>query len=209
MPISCPIPSRQLDKEKFSKIDYEVTRLAFESQNALGRLCDEIIYQNDLAARIEAAGLSAQVEVPITVTHLDFLKIYSMDLVVQDAAIYELKTVQKLSPDHESQLLNYMLLRNARHGKLLNFRPSKVETRFVNNPISAEAQKSFRVNIDRWRDLDDSTKRLHRIFLDLLSDWGAFLELPLYTEALVHFLGGELNVVKMVPMARNGLSLGN
>jgi hypothetical protein len=132
-----------------------------------------------------------------------------MDLLVGDAAIYELKTAQKLSSDHESQLLNYMLLRNARHGKLLNFRPPKIETRFVNNPITAEAQKSFLANTDRWRELDQSSKLLRTLFLELLTDWGAFLELSLYTEALVHFLGDEQNVIKMVPLRRDGLSLGS
>jgi GxxExxY protein len=210
MPISCPIIIRTIAKEEFAKLDYEITRLAFESQNALGRLCDEIIYQNDLAARIEAAGLGpARIEVPITVIHRDFVKLYSMDLVISDAAVYELKTAVKLSAEHDAQLLNYMLLRNARHGKLLNFRPAKVESRFVNNPLTAEAQKSFQVNTDRWRDLGESTPSLRILLLDLLADWGAFLELALYTEALVHFFGGEQNVIKMVPMRRNSVPLGN
>lgn len=132
-----------------------------------------------------------------------------MDLVVADSAVYELKTAASLCQEHEAQLLNYLLLWKASHGKLLNFRSGKIVSRFVNNPITTEAQKSFQLNTDRWLDLDEPTKRLRTIFAELLADWGAFLELPLYTEALVHFLGGEPAVIQMVPLRRNGIFLGN
>ena len=50
-------------------------RLAFESQADLERLCDETIYQHDLAARVAAAGLApVRTEVPVTVWHEDFEK---------------------------------------------------------------------------------------------------------------------------------------
>jgi hypothetical protein len=51
MPISSPVSIRPIQQEEFAKLDYQVMRHAFESQNELGRLCDEVIYQNDLAAR--------------------------------------------------------------------------------------------------------------------------------------------------------------
>ncbi len=210
MPISCPVSPLKISKEEFAKLDYQIMQLAFDSQNTMGRLCDEIIYKNDLKARIEAAGLGpARIEVPLTVSHLNFFKVYSMDLVVADFAVYELKTATSLSSDHDAQLLNYLLLWKTPHGKLLNFRSSKIVARFINNPITTESQKSFQVNTERWRDLDEPTKRLRTLFVDLLADWGAFLELPLYTEALVHFLGGEQSVTQMVPLRRNGLPLGN
>ena len=210
MPISCPITPLKISKEEFAKLDYQIMDLTFDAQNTLGRLCDEVIYKNDLKARIEAAGLGpVHIEVPLTVTHLDFSKIYSMDLVVADSAVYELKTAATLSSEHDAQLLNYLLLWKAPHGKLVNFRSSKVVSRFVNNPITAEAQKSFHANTDRWREFDPSSELLRTLFLDLLADWGAFLELPLYAEALIHFLGGEQNVIQMVPLHRNGIFLGN
>jgi hypothetical protein len=45
--------------------------------------------------------------------------------------------------------------------------------------------------------------------LELLQDWGSFLEISLYREALVHFLGGEEKVCRMVPLDRKGIPLGN
>ena len=46
---------------------------------------------------------------------------YRLDLVIEDRLIVELKTVEKLLPIHEAQLLTYMKLSGFRTGLLLNF----------------------------------------------------------------------------------------
>src|SRR5437763_13345647 len=120
MPITSPVPSNPITQQEFAQLDYIGMRHAFECQNQLGRLCDELIYQNDLAARLRAAGLPVRNEVPITVTCRDFTKAYSLDLVVADAGVYELKAALGLIGEHEAQLLNYLFLREANHGKLIN-----------------------------------------------------------------------------------------
>lgn len=43
----------------------------------------------------------------------------------------------------------------------------------------------------------------------MLRDWGPALEIPLYQQAVVHFLGGELTAVRQLPMERDGIPLGN
>ncbi len=111
MPITFPIAPRPITREEFTELDYRITRLAYDSHNALCRLCDEEIYQSDLAARIEAAGLGpVRKEMTITVSHRDFAKFYFLDMVACDAAIYELKTSTRLVTEHENQLLNYLFL---------------------------------------------------------------------------------------------------
>ena len=42
----------------------------------------------------------------------------------------------------------------------------------------------------------------------MLQDWGCWLDLALYTEALVHFAGGETQVVQLLPLVRGEVSLG-
>ena len=210
MPFFCPVFMRPITQEEFALLDYQVMRLAFDCQNALGRLCNETIYHNDLAARIEAAGLgSVRKEVPVLVTYRDFIKRYSFDLVLEGGVIYELKTAKRLNSDHESQLLNYLFLWGAQHGKLVNFRPANVESRFVNSALTHESRRRFQPNTERWRKNDHASEFVRDIFLELLTEWGAFLELPLYMEGLIHFLGGEEKVVRMVPLLRNGVQLGN
>ena len=89
MPITRSLASRRISQDEFAAIDYRVMRHAFDSQNELGRLCDEIIYRNDLAARLQKAGLGPiRTEVPVTVTHRDFSKTYRLDLVVGEASVY-------------------------------------------------------------------------------------------------------------------------
>jgi GxxExxY protein len=44
-----------------------------------------------------------------------------MDLVVDDQLVVELKTVEKILPIHEAQLLTYLRLSEIRTGLLLNF----------------------------------------------------------------------------------------
>jgi GxxExxY protein len=184
-------------------------RHAFDSHNALGSLCDEVIYQMDLAERLRNAGLiPVATEVPVTVSHGDFSKTYYLDLVIDGCSIYELKAVVELAPVHEAQLLNYLFLLGISHGKLINFRAAKVQSRFVNTTLTGESRRQMTMDASRWIETDKESKCLRLTLIQLLEDWGGFLELPLYCEALTHFLGGETKVLQSLPLVRNGVVLG-
>ena len=181
----------------------------FACQNELGRLCDEAVYQNDIALRLEAAGLGPVAkEVPVSVAWRDFTKTYYLDLVVQAAFICELKALAALLKEHDAQLLDYLLLVDDPQGKLINLRPPSVEYRTVNAVVSAEDRRTFTLTTERWR---PQTPRCHELFgllKELLDAWGAFLDWHLYEEALLHFLGGEAKVRQRVPLVRAGFPLG-
>ena len=51
MPIRCIVPIAKLSTDEFRELDYRVMRYAFDSQNELGRLRDERIYQADSSRR--------------------------------------------------------------------------------------------------------------------------------------------------------------
>src|SRR5678815_791965 len=94
MPISSPTTLLPIEQKEFAQLDYQVMRHAFSSHGDLGRLCDEVIYKNDLARRLENAGIGpVHIEMPITVSHRTFRKVYLADLVVAEMAVYELKCV--------------------------------------------------------------------------------------------------------------------
>src|SRR5262245_45619187 len=100
MPIRCPMTIRPVSDVAFDEIDRVVMGCSFASQNTLGRLCDERVYINDLAARLRAEGYTdLHTRLPLTVTHEGFSKIYRLDLVVNQM-VYELKAVAGLSPEH-------------------------------------------------------------------------------------------------------------
>ena len=208
MPIHCPVQIKSLAAAAFESLDYKIMGHTYASQNELGRLCDEFAYQADLKARLLADGFrSVQTEVPVTVTHRDFAKKYYLDLVADDA-LYELKADSALTSEHDAQLLHYMFLLGIPRGKLLNFRPIKVQGKILATGLTPEARRRFTAVTERWQDLNPACSTLRRTLCELMGDWGAFLEVGLYQEALIHFLDGASNVEHRVGLSRNGLDLG-
>ena len=208
MPIHCPVSIASLSAGEFEKLDYRVMGHAYASQNELGRLCDECAYQADLKARLLADGFqSVLTEIPVTVTHRDFSKKYFLDMVA-DHALYELKAEASLVSEHDTQLFNYMFLLGIQRGKLLNFRPLKVQGKIIATSLTHEERRRFTAVTERWNDLTPGCGVLRQTMLDLLQDWGAFLDFALYQEALIHFLGGASNVERQVSLRRDGLDLG-
>ena len=83
----------------------------------------ESVYEECLFWELGQAGLKTQRQVPLPVVYKEVqLDIgYRLDLVVEDELIVELKTVDKLLPIHEAQLLTYLKLSGMKTGLLLNF----------------------------------------------------------------------------------------
>ncbi len=208
MPIHSPISVRSLSADEFAQIDYRVMGHAYASQNDLGRLCDEGAYQADMKARLLADGFrSVHTEMPVTVTHRDFFKRYFVDLLVDDA-LYELKADADLVGGHEAQLLNYAFLLGVKRGKLLNFRPARVQGRIVATGPTQEERRRFTCAFKDWVELTAASRLLRESALELLGDWGAFLEINLYQEALLHFLGGGSVIEHRVRLTHGAVELG-
>ena len=204
MPIECPIQFPRLEREAFQRLDFQVMRLIFETHGFLGRSCDEVIYHNELAARLESAGLASPAEVMITVRHESFLKEYRIDLAVAKQAIYELKAARAITPAHEGQTMNYLLLTDCPHGKVVSFGGASVNSRFVNNPLPREDRYRFETIQTGWRGPD----KLLGALVHFIEDIGLFLETPLYNQALVHCMGGPEHALERRPMQLNGRQLG-
>jgi len=200
---------KRIDEQEFYEIDYQVTGLAYAIHNEIGRLWDEKIYQNELANRCRAVGLgNVKREVPVIVLYKDFCKEYYVDLFVNDSIIYELKTVGKLNSEHEKQTLNYLLLLGLQHGKLINFRPASVQKRFVSTTLLPKDRYDLTFDDRQWFELDEDSMLLKELIMELLTDWGAYLETSLFYEAICHFRSGEENIVKYIDIVRNGTKLG-
>lgn len=206
MPIECPVTFERLPKQAFQELDFEIMNLAFETHRLLGRSCDEEIYHNDLSARIEAAELGiTSLEVAIHVRHGSFFKDYRMDLVVGAQAVYELKVAREIAPQHEGQTLNYLLLVNGEHGKVVNFGGASVGHRFVNNPVTHEERYRYSLRAAHsWR----GPEMLKKSMVEFIEDIGLFLEAPLYNQALVHHYGGPDHAIERRSMSLSGVALG-
>lgn len=192
---------RVLDQQAFGDIAYEVMEKAFQVHNKLGRFFDEDAYQYELA---DVFGSRAMIEVPIVMKHADFSKTYLIDLLVDQGAIFELKTVSHLSDEHRAQLISYLMMTGGRHGKLINFRPERVEHEFVNTTLTHTDRIIFDVDDSAWNNSVEQAPEIRRRVEAFLRDWGTGLDLQLYVDALTHFLGGEERVVREIEVVSDG-----
>jgi GxxExxY protein len=197
MPIHSPIETRRISQEEFKELASVVMSHVFEIHNEFGRFCEEQIYKKELANRMKEVTL----EVPITLTHNGFSKDYFADAVVQRGGLFEFKTAENIHTRHHGQTLNYLLLLDLAHGKVINLRPESVGQRFVNAPKRLVDLRSPKIIEHDWSAHMTGAATFRDLLMPLISDWGAGLETALYEEALTHFLGGDSRVVSPVPVA--------
>ncbi len=193
-------PLRLFSQDDFHELDHAVMGITFQIHNQFGRFLDELLYKREIAARCTESDIPTEREVRIRVTHGTFTKEYSIDLVFSHGVVYEAKAVEWLAPAHEAQTLNYVLLTGTHHAKLINLRPERVQWRFVSTRLTPELRKRITIDDSAWRDVDARSRRLKDTMIELLSDWGAFLECNLYRDALTHFLGGPAVVIRRIPV---------
>jgi len=191
MPVSVNTKLVRLSQMEFAEVAYGVMAEVFSVHHEMGRLFDEKVYRNALDERLD----NVKTEVRIDVSFRDFCKPYFMDVVASSGAVFELKAVSALNARHRSQLLNYLLLTELQHGKLVNLRPKKVEHEFVNATQPRTERIKFGTNDSRWLATDGFGTAEKLLLKELLSDWGTGLERALYEEALIHFFGGSEQVL--------------
>ena len=209
MSISVVHEIKPIDETQFHKIDYQVTGLAFTIYNEFGRLWNETIYKNELANRCQRSGFkNVETEVEIRVFHEAFCKKYFIDLLVDNSVIYELKAVNKLTSEHERQTLTYLFLCQLQHAKLINFRAGSVKYRFVSTSIQCKDRYYFVIDDRKWINLDEDCIWLKELIIALLNDWGVYLEMNLFYEAIYYFRGGKEKVVQNLDIVHNSSILG-
>jgi len=105
------------------EITHQVIGFAIEVHRALGPSLLESAYEACLCHEMTLNQVAFQRRVPLPVIYKGF-KLdcgYRMDLVVRGEVVVEVKTVERLLPIHEAQLLTYLKLSGQKRGLLLNF----------------------------------------------------------------------------------------
>lgn len=104
----------------------QVIGLAIDVHRGLGPGLLESAYEECLCYELQAAGLAFARQVPLPVTYKGVrLECgYRLDVVVDNCLVLELKTVERLMPVHDAQMLTYLRLGSFRTGLLLNFHAS-------------------------------------------------------------------------------------
>ena len=106
-----------------SDLSERVIGLAIEVHRRLGPGLLESAYEECLCFELSQAGLahSRQVALPIVYKDIRLDCGYRIDVVVADELIIEVKSIERLMPIHDAQILTYLRLIGLRVGLLMNF----------------------------------------------------------------------------------------
>jgi GxxExxY protein len=96
---------------------------AIEVHRHLGPGLLESAYEDCLAYELEQAGVAIrrQAELPIIYKGIRLAVAYRLDFVVENRLVLEIKSVERVLPIHEAQLLTYLRMSGLRAGLILNF----------------------------------------------------------------------------------------
>ena len=113
-------PKKQLYEQQ---VTGEIIGAAIEVHRELGPGLLESSYEICLARELELRGICFDFEKPLPLEYkgvrLDCG--YRLDLLVAGAVIVEVKSVEKVAPIHDAQLLTYLKLTGVKVGLLINF----------------------------------------------------------------------------------------
>ena len=109
--------------EELDSLTEKIIGCGIAVHNELGAGLLESVYRECLAIELRAAKLQVQIEQPVPITYRGeavqgTLKI---DLLVEKRIIVEIKSVERLHPVHQSQVLTYLRLTGCPAGLLMNF----------------------------------------------------------------------------------------
>ncbi len=112
-----PLPDR------VEKIAAEIVDAAVQIHQSLGPGLLETVYQSCLCYELSSRKIpfKTEVDVPIIYKNVRLDSGFRLDILVDDSIVLELKSVEKIIPIHEAQLLTYLKLTNTRLGFILNF----------------------------------------------------------------------------------------
>lgn len=105
-----------------SELTEKIIKEAFHVHRTLGYGFLEKVYENSLRKRLVECGFKVKQQEPIKVKFEgEVVGEYFSDLLVENTVIIELKSIEKLIPIHEVQLVNYLKATSIEVGLLLNF----------------------------------------------------------------------------------------
>ena len=104
-------------------ISGDIVDAAIEVHSHLGPGLLESAYEACLLYELHQRGFPAvqQVPLPVEFKGVKIDAAYRMDLVVSDAVVVEVKSVDSIAPIHKAELLSYLKLSGKKLGLLLNF----------------------------------------------------------------------------------------
>ena len=115
--------TNQGSKESRDPLTERIIGLAINVHRALGPGLLESVYEDCLCYELVEHRIAheRQLSLPVVYKSMRLENAYRIDIVVEGKLVLELKTVERLLPIHEAQLLTYLRIGGYRTGLLLNF----------------------------------------------------------------------------------------
>ncbi|HRD82318.1 MAG: GxxExxY protein [Saprospiraceae bacterium] len=114
---------------------YQIIGACMEVYSTLGAGFSEDVYQEALSIEFDDRKILFVQQCPIQVQYKKTVlkKMFYADFVCFDQIIVELKAIEKLLPQHEAQIINYLKATKMPLGLLINFGSIPMQTkRFAN-----------------------------------------------------------------------------
>jgi len=125
---------------ELNQLSSEIIKAAINVHKELGPGLLESVYKKCMVLELKSMDRNVKSEVPVPIFFKDH-KIddegFRIDLLVDDAVIVELKSVEKVKDVHKKQLLTYLKLAKKPLGLLINFNEVMLKdgiTRIINTP---------------------------------------------------------------------------
>ena len=113
----------------YRDLSYKVIGCAFKVHRILGCFLPEHVYQKSLSTELQLSGI-------INCTSQKSFQVYYQsvyaghfftDIIVEDKMILELKSSEKITKEHQCQLLTYLHLSHIKVGFVINFGTSSLK----------------------------------------------------------------------------------
>lgn len=138
---------------QLDEVTGQIVDAAYKIHTGLGCGLLESVYETVLARDLERRGLSVERQKSLSFDYdgLHFVDCLRADLLVESAVIVEIKSVEKLAPQHAKQPLTYLRVTGLQVGFLMNFDEAKLQNglRRVVNGLTPSASPRLRVNQSR------------------------------------------------------------
>ena len=119
----------ETELDRINSISQGIIGCAIEVHKLLGPGLLESVYESALCVELGLAGLQYQQQVPVSVSYKGHvIGDLRLDLLVENLVVVEIKSVERIEPVFEAQILSYLKLSGKKLGLLINFNNRLVKT---------------------------------------------------------------------------------
>jgi GxxExxY protein len=121
--------STEADLDRINALTERIIGCAIEAHRQLGPGLLESIYESALCVELGLAGLQFQRQVPVSISYKSqVIGDLRLDLVIENLVVAEIKSVERMEPLFEAQVLTYLKVSGKKVGLLINFNSRLLKT---------------------------------------------------------------------------------